>query len=257
MNDKTLVKEKCIHEGHRLRLTETVSIVGLEGLSKIQVMEYILFFIFPRGDVNPLAHRLLDRFNDIPTILEASVEDLKQVRGMGDASAKKLHSLLEIFFYYSFEKTFNKGSLKTIGDFYDHLEQILRYKQEEELYLFGVNNCGEIIKGRRYGSGTTNFVGLQLKEIALFISTYKVSAAFIVHNHPNGLCVPSAQDKKSFEDLKGMFKLAGCKLADSIIVGSDGIYSMINKRYARVFSEGLEYVQSLYQESQTQKKLVS
>ncbi len=257
MKEKTPVKEKCIHEGHRLRLTETVSLAGLEGLSKIQVMEYILFFIFPRGDVNPLAHRLLDRFNDIPTILEASVEDLKQVRGMGDASAKKLHSLLEIFFYYTFEKTFNKGVLKTIGEFYDHLELILRYKQEEELYLFGVNNCGDIIKGRRFASGSTNMVSLPLNEIALFISTYKVSAAFLVHNHPNGLCVPSAQDKISFDKMKSKFKAAGCKLADSIIVGSDGIFSMSRNRYARIFSEGLEYVQSLYQESQTQKKLAN
>ncbi len=256
MKESKTFSNKSIHDGHRGRLIDTVSMVGLEGLSKIQIMEYILFFIFPRADVNPLAHRLLERFNDIPTILEASIEDLKQVRGMGDASAKKLHSLLEIFFYYSFEKTFNKQGIKTIGEFYDHLEQILRYKQEEELYIFGVNNAGEIINGRRYGKGTNNFVSLNLKEIALFISTYKVSAVFVVHNHPNGLCIPSAQDKNSFEDLKGKFKFSGCELADSVIVGIDGIYSMTNDRHTRVFKEGLEYVQSLSPKQLPQKKLI-
>ena len=250
-------KEKCIHEGHRLRLIETVSIVGFEGLSKIQVMEYILFFIFPRGDVNPLAHRLLDRFNDVPTILEASIEDLKKVKGMGDASAKKLHSLLEIYFYYTFEKTFNQSTLPTVGEFYDHIETLLRYKKEEELYLFGINNSGQITKGRRYGKGSSMLVTLNLNEIALFISTYKVSAVFVVHNHPDGQCLPSMQDKASYDELLGRFKAAGCKLADSIIVGIDGIYSMRNKNYTRVFSGGLEYVQSLYQEPLQEKKLIS
>ena len=65
--------KKCIHDGHRKRLVDTVDQVGLYGLSDVQALEYILFFIFPRGDVNPLAHRLLDRFNDTQTVLEASV----------------------------------------------------------------------------------------------------------------------------------------------------------------------------------------
>ena len=82
-------KGKCIHDGHRKRLTETVNRVGLDGLSNIQVLEYILFFIFPRGDVNPLAHRLLDRFENVYTVLEASVEDLMDVKGIGEMAAQK------------------------------------------------------------------------------------------------------------------------------------------------------------------------
>ena len=63
------IDEKTMHDGHRKRLTATVHKVGLDGLSDVQALEYILFYIFPRGDVNPLAHRLLSRFNNVPTVL--------------------------------------------------------------------------------------------------------------------------------------------------------------------------------------------
>ena len=81
--------EKCVHDGHRKRLLDTVNAVGLIGLSDIQALEFILFFIIPRGDVNPLAHRLLDRFKNVPTVLDASVEDLMEVKGVGETAAKR------------------------------------------------------------------------------------------------------------------------------------------------------------------------
>ena len=53
--------EKNMHAGHRMRVIESYSRIDLDALSPHQVLEYILFYVFPRGDVNPLAHRLLDK----------------------------------------------------------------------------------------------------------------------------------------------------------------------------------------------------
>ena len=235
---------KCIHDGHRKRLINTVNKVGLQGLSKIQAMEYILFFIFPRGDVNPLAHRLLDRFDNVQTVLEASVEDLMEVKGVAETTAQKIHSLLEIFYYYTNEKLEAKP-LKSLGDFLDYMEQLLRYRSDEEMHIYGVNTAGEIIQGRCLAKGTTKIVGVDMRDIALYLSTFKVPGAFIVHNHPGGNCSPSKQDEYSFDKMKGVFEIAGCKLMDSLIIGKNGIYSMDRKCNLRVFSEGLEYFQSL------------
>ena len=238
-----------IHEGHRKRLIELASKVGLDNLSDIQAIECILFYIFPRGDVNPLAHRLLKRFNNCATILEASIEDLMEVEGMGKTSSQKLHLLLEIFYYYSLQKTGSNNCLKTIGEFYDYIEQLLRYRSDEELYLFGVNLSGEIINGRRFAKGSSDMVGIELKDIALYISTYKVKAVFLVHNHPNGSCKASSQDISSYERLKGMFNFSGCKLLDSIIIGRDGIFSMEKSSIQRIFKKDLNNAQELFQEN--------
>ena len=54
--------KKNIHAGHRRRLMELAYKAGHENLSDIQAVELVLCYVFPRGDVNPLAHRLLDRY---------------------------------------------------------------------------------------------------------------------------------------------------------------------------------------------------
>lgn len=63
------MKKETIHQGHRQRLTNLVDNAGLENLSDVQAVEYLLTFVFPRGDVNPLAHRLLNHFGNIANIL--------------------------------------------------------------------------------------------------------------------------------------------------------------------------------------------
>jgi len=243
--DKVLKKddEKGIHDGHRVRLINLVDEVGLDRVSNIQALEFILFYVFPRGDVNPLAHRLLDRFNNVATVLEASIEDLKAVKGMGETSAKKLRSLLEIFYFYSTEKLADKDTLKTIGDFYDYIEEILRYRTHEEIMLFGVNSFGEVTKGRRFEKGTSDQVSISLADISLYISTHRVKAVILVHNHPDGSAMPSKQDRDSYERLKGLFNFTGCILYDMVIVGKDGIYSMEKECMQRIFTSGEEYSQ--------------
>ena len=173
-----------MHDGHRGRLIKTVYEAGLDKVSNIQSLEFVLFYIFPRGDVNPLAHRLLKRFNDFPTVLEASVEDLMQVKGIGEKAAIKIRSLLDIFFFYNLEKLSSINPIESVGDFYDFLESLLRFHTNEELFLFGVHPSGTI-KGRRFGRGSFNMVSLSTLEVSLYLSTHKVGSLYIVHNHPN------------------------------------------------------------------------
>ena len=60
--------EENIHAEHRKRLTELIYKSGIENVSEVQALEFILFFGIPRGDTNPLAHRLLKKFKNIANI---------------------------------------------------------------------------------------------------------------------------------------------------------------------------------------------
>lgn len=232
-------KKKCIHDGHRKRLIDTVYEAGLDRVSDIQALEYILFYVFPRGDVNPLAHRLLDRFHHISTVLEASIEDLQMVEGMGETSAKKLHAFTEIFFLYSSDK--NKAHpARTAGELFDHLEQLLRFKSIEMVYIMGVNAKGETVQERKLAQGSYENVRLDVKDIVLYVSTHKVKRVILVHNHPNGSCNPSPDDIAATANFKLICSYAGCSLIDSLIVGSDGIYSIETRVMKRRFTQTSE-----------------
>lgn len=228
--------EKHMHDGHRLRLLSTVSEVGLDHLSDIQVLEYILFYIFPRGDVNPLAHRLLARFGSVFNVLEASVHDLKQVKGMGETSAKKLNALMSVYDYYALDKINKACSIDNFNEFIDGIEALLRFKNNELCYIFGIGPSGAICHGRLFSRGDVSAVNFEVSDLASYIATYKVKMIIFVHNHPGGSCFPSSNDNESLIRLKKFLALCGVQLYDSFIIGKNGIFSCIANAIRRHFT---------------------
>jgi DNA repair protein RadC len=72
-----------IHAGHRERLWTRFLENGLDGFADHQVLELLLFHAVPRGDTNPIAHRLMQRFGNLSAVLEADPKDLARVEGVG------------------------------------------------------------------------------------------------------------------------------------------------------------------------------
>ena len=217
--------EKHMHDGHRNRLLSTVHEVGLDHLSQIQTLEFILFYIFPRGDVNPLAHRLLDRFESVANVLDASIHDLMRVKGMGETSAKKLHALLAIMDNYVLSKINSGSSVNKFSQFLKDIEILFRPKNVEVCYTFGITPGGEIKYGRNFSRGDIGMVNFDITQLTNYIQTYKMKFIIFVHNHPGGSCYPSAQDRSSNERIERVLRDCGVQLYDSLIVGRDGIFS--------------------------------
>lgn len=69
------------HTGHRQRLKAEFLAQGLEGWPDHKVLELLLCYAIPQGDVNGLAHELVERFGSLAGALDASVEELKRCRG--------------------------------------------------------------------------------------------------------------------------------------------------------------------------------
>lgn len=81
------------HANHRQRMRERVRRGGLEQLAPHEVLEYLLYHSIPQGDVNPLAHRLLDRFGTLEAVLNAPQEELTSISGVGARTAELLHAM--------------------------------------------------------------------------------------------------------------------------------------------------------------------
>ena len=96
-------EEKNIHSGHRERLSIT-AMTSFDGLSEVQKVELFLFYILPRVDTNPLAHKLLDRFGSFANILDADEKELAKIDGLGKNSATKIKILHKLFEYYGQSK---------------------------------------------------------------------------------------------------------------------------------------------------------
>ena len=102
-----------IHDGHRQRLKQRFLKEGLESFTDIQVLELLLFFSVPRQDTNPIAHALLDHFGSLYQVLEAPVEELRKVKGVGDQSALLLSLMNDVARYYQVGRNFSRMVLST------------------------------------------------------------------------------------------------------------------------------------------------
>lgn len=86
--------------GHRERLRERFEQGGFTGFHDYEVLELLLTFIFRQGDVKPLAKELIKTLGSFSKVLDASVEELSTVKGMGKVSALSLHAFRETMAYY-------------------------------------------------------------------------------------------------------------------------------------------------------------
>ena len=75
------------HGGHRQRMRERYAKQGLDGFAPHEVLELLLFYAIPQKNVNPLAHKLIDRFGSLYGVLNASPKQLQQVEGIGEYAA--------------------------------------------------------------------------------------------------------------------------------------------------------------------------
>ena len=103
-----------IHDGHRQRLKERFLRGGLDNFTDVQVLELALFYCIPRKDTNPIAHALLDHFGSLSQVLEASVEELQKVPGIGENTAIFLSMLTQVGRYYLVDRSQREVILPTI-----------------------------------------------------------------------------------------------------------------------------------------------
>ena len=76
-----------LHEGHRKRMKERFIKSGLDDFAPHNILELLLFYSIPRGDTNPVAHRLIDTFGSLSGVFDATPEELAKVDGVGENSA--------------------------------------------------------------------------------------------------------------------------------------------------------------------------
>ena len=127
MSDKTCSN---IHEGHRKRLRESyIKSNGSDALRDHQLLELLLFYAIPRRDVNPLAHRLVNRFGSLRGVLEASFSELAE-EGVSQSTAILIKLVGDINFRAKIADADGK-QLKNTDDAMDFCSALIAEEREE------------------------------------------------------------------------------------------------------------------------------
>lgn len=77
-------------EGHRARLRERFLKSGLEGFAEYKVVELLSTLAIPRSDVKTRAKKMIEKFGTLRNILDAPVDELREVPGIGEVAPVSL-----------------------------------------------------------------------------------------------------------------------------------------------------------------------
>ena len=219
------------HQGHRQRLRQRFLKEGLDNFTDIQVLELMLFFSIPRQDTNPIAHALLDHFGSLSRVLEAPVEELKRVEGIGEQSALLLKLFHESARYYQVDKTLREKILPTISACGEYLVPFFFGRQVETVYLLCLDAKCKVLCCQQVGEGSVNSAGISVRRIAEIALNAKATTAVLAHNHPSGIALPSAEDVQTTQRVAAALRAVEVILADHIIVADGDYVSMIQSGY--------------------------
>lgn len=183
-----------LHEGHRSRLRERFIKDGAKSFEPHNLLELLLFYAIPRRDTNELAHRLIQRFGDVKSVLTAPHEELCGVDGVSDYTATLIRLCGELG-----AKCFSgeKKSVRRFNDYDEIGEYLVDLYQgitEETVYLLLLSADSTVLKVMPLFTGNVNSISLKIRDIVSLAIRINCTTVVMAHNHPGGIAFPSSDD---------------------------------------------------------------
>lgn len=211
-----------IHAGHRDRMRKRFLNYGMDSLEDHEVLELLLFFAISRGDVNPLAHTLINRFGSLQGVMDASFSELTSVPGVGPHTAYLIMLAKPLCRRYMLSQNDPKQPLKSVDMFIQYLIPYFFGAKEEHVFLLCLDVKGRPICCRELSQGSATSTELPIRRALQLAIDSKAVSVILAHNHPNGEAFPSREDISVTDMLRNSLQSAGVQLVDHIIFGADG-----------------------------------
>ena len=226
-------KPKHRHTGHRERMKAEFLARGLEGWPDHRVLELLLFYTIPQGDVNDLAHELVERFGSLAGVLDASVEELKKVKGVGDHTAVFLRMLPAVLGRYQGARTRLSAIINSPEDAYAWLEPYFFGARNEMVYVLCLDGKRQVLGVRKVAEGSIELAEVNTRRIAEEAIGLRAAQIYVAHNHVSNLAIPSQADWLTTDTLRGALRPIGIELIDHLVFVDGDMVSMKDSEYRR------------------------
>ena len=231
-------KPKHRHTGHRERMKTEFLARGLEGWPDHRVLELLLFYTIPQGDVNDLAHELVERFGSLAGVLDASVEELKKVKGVGDHTAVFLRMLPAVLGRYQGARTRLSAIINSPEEAYAWLEPYFFGARNEIVYVLCMDGKRQVLGVRKVAEGSIEMAEVNTRRIAEEAIGLRAAQIYVAHNHVSNLAIPSQADWLTTDTLRGALRPIGIELIDHLVFVDGDMVSLKDSEHLK----SLQYV---------------
>lgn len=204
---------------------------GAEALSAPEILALILGSGGVGVSVLDMARELLKKFGDLNGVINASVDELRQVRGMGTAKAAQIKAVCEIKRRIdAFPESLEKIVISRPEDIVRLVRSRLTGKKKECFLCVPLNRRNAVLGNEEIISvGTLDSSLVDPREVFRQAILKNAASVIIAHNHPSGNTEPSAEDIDITKRLVKAGQMLGIEVLDHVIVSDAGHCSLKSK----------------------------
>ena len=215
-----------LHDGHRKRLKEQFLAHG-EAFHDHQLLELLLCYAIPQGDVNELSHVLLEKYGSLAGVLDALPQSLQQVPGVGEHTAVLLKLIPKLSGRYQEGRASLGTILDTTQAAMDFLSPYFRSGGRNEMvYLVCMDAKYKVLGCHKLGEGSVNAADITPRKVVEMALSNNATTVLLAHNHISGLALPSEADLITTRRLWTVLYSVGVVLEDHLIFADDDMVSL-------------------------------
>ncbi|MDD2430504.1 MAG: DNA repair protein RadC [Firmicutes bacterium] len=215
---------KKLPENERPR--EKLARWGANVLSNQELLAILLGSGYRGVSAISLADKLLCKCGGLKGLKDASLSELLEIPGIGEAKGISILALIELSRRLHTYEPENMAMIESAGEVFDLLGATVSDLDRERFIVLLLDNRHRLLGVDTISIGSLDASIVHPRE--LFKSCIRRSAAgvVLVHNHPSGDPRPSFEDKLVTERIIEAGKLLGICVLDHVILAGQTYYSM-------------------------------
>jgi DNA repair protein RadC len=211
------VKIKDLPAGERPR--ERLALLGADALKTAELIAILLRTGMKGVSAIQIGEQLLQKFKTLSELERASIEQLRETKGIGRDKAIALKSAFTLARRMARELQGGAPVLDTPSSVADHLREENRSYDVEHLQAVLLNVRRKLIRVETISQGLVDSLLVHPREVFRTAIAANASSLVLVHNHPSGDPTPSEADIRVTRDLIRAGQLLKIEVLDHVILG--------------------------------------
>ncbi len=206
---------------HRKRLRHRFLEGGPDALPDYELLELLLTMAIPRGDVKPAAKALMKRFGTFDGVINASVEDLRTVKGLGEVSPVAIKVVRAAADRLLRSEVTGKPVFSSFETVIDYCRLAMGFEAREAFRVLFLDRKNRLLTDEVMQKGTVDHAPVYPREVARRAIELNATAVILVHNHPSGDPTPSRADIAMTKEIVAAAKAVGVTVHDHIVIARE------------------------------------